>query len=97
MEDRLTDQPEEMIKTCPELGQLYECVTALENIQGVDNVSETEDKTSGDDGRQQRCEDFRQYRSDSLERILILFCSLLDCILGDTGYSGYFREVVVEL
>ena len=80
MEDRFTDQPEEMIKACPELGQLCQSVTALENVEGVDTVTETEDKTSGDDGRQERCKYLSQDRSDTLQRILILFGGLLDLL-----------------
>ena len=71
VEDRLTDEPQEMVKSCPELAQLDKRMTALENIQGVDDISETEDKTSGDDGREERSKDLREDRCDPLQRILI--------------------------
>ena len=96
MEDRLTDQPEEVIKTCPELGQLCQSVTALENVEGVDTVTEAEDKTSGDDGRQQRCKYLSQDCSDTLQRILILLGSFLHFILRDTGDAGNCCEIIVE-
>ena len=71
-------------------------MAALENVQRVDTVTETEDKTSGDDGGQERREDFGQDRRDPLQRILVLFRGLLDLILGDAGDTGYFYEIFIE-
>ena len=97
VEDRFTDQPQEMVDACPELGQLDQGVSALEDIETVDTVSEAQDQTAGDDSRQQRCEDFRQHRRQTLQRILVLLGSLFDSVLGDAGNTGYFRKIIIKL
>ena len=73
VEDSFTDQPEEMVNACPELGELDQGVAALENIETVDTVSEAQDQTAGDDRGQEWCKDLRKYRRQTLQRILILF------------------------
>ena len=97
VEDCLTDQPQEVVNACPELGELDQCVSALENIETVDTVSETEDQTAGDDGRQKRCEDFRQHCRQTLQRILVLFGSLFDRVLGDAGNTGNLSKIIIKL
>ena len=97
VEDRFTDEPQEMVKSCPELAQLDKRMTALENIQGVDDISETEDKTSGDDGREERSKDLREDRCDPLQRILIPLRRLLDLRLGNAGHSGDGCKVIIKI
>ena len=97
VEDRLTDEPQEMVKSCPELAQLDKRMTALENIQGVDDISETEDKTSGDDGREERSKDLREDRCNPLQRILIPLRRLLDLCLGNAGHSGDGRKIIIKI
>ena len=97
VEYRLTDQPQEVVDTCPELAQFYQCVAALENVKRIDTVAETEDQTACDDGGQKRCKDLRQNRCQSLQRILVLLGGLLDRVLGNSGNTGNFRKVIIKL
>ncbi len=98
MEDGLTDEPEEAVQTCPELAQVTEGLGAvLKQIQTVDHVSETQDQTSGDQGGNQGSKDLRQSAHGALERILVLLCRLLHCVLGHAGYSGYGNKIIIKL
>ena len=97
VEDRLTDQPQEVVDACPELAELYQCMSALENVQGVNTVAEAQDQTAGDDRGQKGRKDLRQNGCQSLQRILIFLGRLLDRILGNAADPGDFRKIVVEL
>ena len=72
MEDGFTDQPQEVVDASQNWESSTRGVSALEDIETVDTVSETQDQTAEDDGRQERCEDLRQDGSQTLERILVL-------------------------
>ena len=96
MEDCFADQPQELVGAGPEHA-LGDERRAAKDLHAVDDIAETENQTSDDDGWNQRCEDFSQCRHCFLKRILIFLGRLLDLILRDALDAGHFDEVIVEI
>lgn len=61
MEDRFADQPEEVVGSCPELGNIRQALRiVVEKVDFTDYIAEAEDKTAADQGRDQGSEDLAQ-------------------------------------
>ncbi len=98
MEYRLSYQPQKAVDSGPELANVAEGLGAVfKQIHAVDAVAEAQDQTAGDNGRNQRCKDFRQCGYDPLQYVLILLGGLLDRILGHALYACCRCEVVVKI
>ena len=98
MEDSFADQPQEVVNTCPELAQLNQSSgTACEDVQAVDDVTEAQNQTAGDDCGDQGGENFSQSSHDALQSVLVLLCCGLCLVLADAFDAGDSGEVVVEV
>ena len=61
MEDGFADEPQELVNACPELAQLNQSSgAACEDVHAVDNVTEAEDQTAGNNCGDQGSEDLCQ-------------------------------------
>ena len=98
MEDGFADQPQEVVNTGPELAQLNQgSGAACEDVQAVDNVTEAQNQTAGDDCGDQGSEDLSQSSHDTLQSVLVLLCCGLSLFLADAFDAGDSGEVVVEV
>ena len=98
MEDSFADQPQEVVNTGPELAQLNQgSGAACEDVQAVDNVTEAQNQTAGDDCGDQGSENFSQSSHDTLQSVLVLLSSGLGLVLADAFDAGNGGEVVVEV
>ena len=72
MEDCLPDQPQEVVGSRPELGDICQALCPIvEKVDLTDHISEAEYKTAADQGRDQRSENLAQSAHDLLERVLV--------------------------
>ena len=82
MEYCLTDQPQEAVYSCPELGHLDQCLCpAVHKLNLTDDVPESQNQTADDDGRNQRCEYLCDISYRLLNRIHVPFRFLLHFLL----------------
>ena len=98
MEDGFADEPQELVNACPELAQLNQSSgAACEDVHAVDNVTEAEDQTAGNNCGDQGSEDLCQSGHDALQRVLILLGCGLSLVFADAFDAGNGGEVVVEV
>ena len=71
--------------------------TVLEQVKLIDAVAETEDKSPGDDRRNERCENLCGDGRCPLQDVLVPLRRLLYGILGHALDSGDGHEILVEL
>ena len=98
VEDGFADEPQELVNACPELAQLNQSSgAACEDVHAVDNVTEAEDQTAGNNCGDQGSEDLCQSGHDALQRVLILLGCGLSLVFADAFDAGNGDEVVVEV
>lgn len=96
MEDGFADEPQELVNACPELAQLNQSSgAACEDVHAVDNVTEAEDQTAGNNCGDQGSEDLCQSGHDALQPVLILLGCGLSLVFADAFDAGNGDEGVV--
>ena len=79
------------------INETVDKVRSNEDVQAVDNVTEAEDQTAGNNCGDQGSEDLCQSGHDALQRVLILLGCGLSLVFADAFDAGNGGEVVVEV
>ena len=97
MEYSLANEPQEAVDTRPEYRYLGQCLSpAVKQGNLPDDVAESQNQTSHNDGRNQWRKYLCQTAHDSLEKGLVLHGSLLHRVLGDPFYACHLRKIIVK-
>ena len=97
MENGFADQPQKVVSSFPELIHIRKTLCSIfKKIDLSDNIPESENQTSADQGRDQRGKDLAKRSHNLLHHILICLGRRLCRFLGDSFDACVGSELVVK-
>ena len=97
MEDGLTDQPQEVIQSRPELGHVGQRLgAAAKQIDLTDEVAETQNQTAADECRDDGGKNFAQCAHDALYRVLVGLGRALDRVATHALDARVLGKFLIE-
>ena len=97
MEHRFTDQPQKVIGTGPELGNIRQALgPVVKKVDLTDDIAEAQNQTAADQGRNERSKNLSQIAHDPLNHVLVRLRRILRRVLAHALDPGICGKFVVE-
>src|SRR5699024_6544820 len=97
MEHRFSDQTQEVISTRPKPGKNRQALgSVIENVDFADDITEAQNQTAADQGRNEGSENLAQAAHDPLNHVLVRLCRLFCRVLADALNPCISGKFIVE-